>query len=460
MLDLRDRVALLVIGSALASGLAVSLVLAWLSGAQGLVAVASFVSAGMAGLCWVVQRQLVGLPLKAVDRSVRELNALVRSGDRHRRLTLQGDAAGAVAGAANRLLETLDKDRQQLEGEARLRRQLLEQVPHGVLVVDADGTIRLANPAFSRLIPVRGALVGRIPVEVVPVPEVQEVVNQALWESGADERPCVSGARDLVLRPVRLQDGGVLVMVEDVTTFRSAERARTRFVANVSHELRTPMASILGWTEILESDIERLPEDLWEPVNAIRRNGVRLRDLFESLLELSRIEARSRELPLQRERLEPLLAQAVVSAADRASLHEQAFSLECEPTLEGWVNVEALGAMVGNLAANASAYTPQGGRIVVRALAESDGRVVVEVQDSGIGIDPRHHDRIFERFYRVDHGRARADGGTGLGLAIVKHLALAASCRISVDSAIGRGTTFRLHLPDAATARLHSVSIR
>jgi two-component system phosphate regulon sensor histidine kinase PhoR len=170
-------------------------------------------------------------------------------------------------------------------------------------------------------------------------------------------------------------------------------------------------------------------------------------DLFEDLLELSRIEARREELPLSRERLRPILERAVAPAMDAASRRKQHFSLECSAELEALVNPEALATVVRNLATNATNYTPEGGHVLVRAAKDPDGGMRVEVEDDGIGIDRVHHQRIFERFYRVDEGRSRRVGGTGLGLAIVKHLALATGCRVQVDSEVGKGARFSVQLP-------------
>jgi two-component system phosphate regulon sensor histidine kinase PhoR len=111
------------------------------------------------------------------------------------------------------------------------------------------------------------------------------------------------------------------------------------------------------------------------------------------------------------------------------------------------VNPEALSAIVSNLALNASMYTPEGGRIEVRVVPDGRG-CRIDVQDNGLGIAEKHHERIWERFYRVDDARSRKAGGTGLGLAIVKHYALAARHHVTLQSKEGEGSTFSVHLPE------------
>ncbi|MEM6931829.1 MAG: ATP-binding protein, partial [Myxococcota bacterium] len=213
------------------------------------------------------------------------------------------------------------------------------------------------------------------------------------------------------------------------------------------HELRTPLTAILGYLETLLFDEERLPEDLRAMVHTVDRNAKRLRELFDDLLRLHRIESRRRELPMEQARLLPILESAVGSALDSARMRDQAFTLECPESLTAWANADGLTAIVQNLVSNASAYTHEGGRIQVVALPATNG-VEVRVSDNGMGIDRAHHERIFQRFYRVDEARDRRVGGTGLGLAIVKHYALACGFALHLDSAPGKGSTFTVHLPD------------
>jgi len=183
-------------------------------------------------------------------------------------------------------------------------------------------------------------------------------------------------------------------------------------------------------------------------LDRIYRNARRLRDIFEDLLTLSRIEARRGELPVEAHYLRPILAESVAAAADMAHERGIDFALTCKRKVRARCNAEALSAMVANLVVNACNHTAPGGHVRVSA-EKVDGNVVVKVKDNGAGIDPEHHQRIFERFYRVDEGRSRRDGGTGLGLAIVKHLALASGVTVAVDSSVGQGSTFALTLPGA-----------
>lgn len=351
-----------------------------------------------------------------------------------------------LARAVNLLLERMERERARVRTESGVGRQILEASSMGIVLVDAEGTTTYVNPTARVMLQPRVEPVGRKPIEAVHVAELQELVSGAL--AGPEPRPveCRTGRLDLVITATALPDGGAMATLRDVTADREAQRSRTDFVANVSHELRTPVTAIMGYSEYLLQEAGRLPEDLQPMVAKIDRNARRLRDLFEDLLQLHRVEARRREIPLRDEALRPILEEAVIGAADTAGQRRQVFTLRCPPDLVARCNAESLRTMVANLSSNAVNYTQDGGHISVEA-TEGPGMVTVTISDDGIGIHPMHHQRIFERFYRVDDARSRRLGGTGLGLALVKHLALASRCRVSVESAEGRGSRFRIHLP-------------
>ncbi|HHO52643.1 MAG TPA: PAS domain-containing protein [Deltaproteobacteria bacterium] len=370
-----------------------------------------------------IEQRAAGRPIEALHSPMPQLEAL--------------DAAVSA------LLEQLCDEARVQQRQGRLVHEVLQASPVGIVLLDARGQITTLNDAFRGMFRLRGEPIGKRPIEVVPSADVHLVVEEAKTR-GTAERAFVTESSDLIARAEALTDG-ILLRIEDITGRREAERSRTDFVANVSHELRTPLAAILGYLETMMQDEERIPEDLRQMLQTVHRNARRLRDLFEDLLRLHRIEARRRELPMERQRLLPILEEAVGPTVDRAAMCGQRLALECPKELIARVNPDALVAIVGNLASNASSYTPPGGHIQVRALQGEDG-VRIEVSDDGIGIPRRHHERIFERFYRVDTARSRAAGGTGLGLAIVKHYARACGFHLKLESDEGQGSTFTVAL--------------
>ena len=445
-MSLRERL----VGSTLLSVLLTTLVVDGASeiAGQGIgrfaaVAVAAAASFALAALG---ARLLVQSPLEAqlgrLSDAVRQRKASAAKHSRSQ-VDLELESIGV---ALERRLDEIARAAEVLRRELTAATEVIDTSPFGIALVDNDGRITHANPTFRSLFRLRGEPVGRRPIEVVPAVEIHEVVEEAL-EGRTSERAFATATLDLVARAQPLSGERAVVRVEDVTGRRETERARTDFVANVSHELRTPLTAVLGYLETLMNEAERLPEDLYPLLEVVERNARRLRDLFEDLLRLHRIEARRRELPIDIQPLRPILDEAISSVRDRAAMRKQTFSFDCSEDLRAPVNPEALTAIVGNLAGNASAYTPEGGHVWVRAGMGPRGRVQIEVQDDGIGIAEKHHERIFERFYRVDEARSRRVGGTGLGLAIVKHYALASRCNVTLRSREGEGSTFTVELP-------------
>ena len=241
---------------------------------------------------------------------------------------------------------------------------------------------------------------------------------------------------------------GTVAVFHDVTELERLEQVRRDFVANASHELRTPLTAIRGFTETLLASRSLGEADRRAYLEVIERHAIRLTHLVADLLELSKIESRSVSL-------EPSPVD-VVSLAERLlqDYHERfrekglLASVEHRGPVHARADARALEQILVNLIDNAIQYSDEGGHVVIRAEAAED-RVVVQVEDDGIGIPAQDRDRIFERFYRVDKARSRELGGTGLGLSIVKHLVQAQGGEISVESSPGAGSRFRFSLPRA-----------
>ena len=354
---------------------------------------------------------------------------------------------GHLARQFNRLADQTRSARLGLLEERMLDQAMARESPTGLLVAKKNSLILRHNPALLRLVPPKGEVQGRTIRDAFGIPELVEVVDEATRTRTPTERSVSVQRRDLLLRGVPLADGtSCLGVVLDVTSMRLAERARRDFVANVSHELRTPITAMMGYAESLLEERDQLPDHLVPMLKAIDRNGRRLSALVEDVLHLSKLDARTGDLPLERERMEPLLAEILERFVHRALDNEVLMEVRVPPDLEALVNPDALQHALGNLVDNAIKYSPPRGRVRVVAAREGS-RVRVTVEDQGPGIAAEHLERIFERFYRADEGRARSVGGTGLGLALVKHLCKATQAEVTVESAVGKGSWFTLWLP-------------
>ena len=384
------------------------------------------------------------LVITPLSRSARTLRRRIHDTDSRSRTRDRNPLLGDLE-LLDHAIGLANDDFSKLARATRMANEVIEASSVGVALLDDQGVITEVNPALRQMFRFRAPPFGRRLIEVVSSIDLHLVCTEAN-EAGHAERTFVTETSDLIAKANRLSSG-VLLRVEDVTSQREAERARNVFVANVSHELRTPLTAILGYLETLQFDEERIPEDLRPLLHTVDRNAKRLRNLFDDLLRLHRIESRRRELPMSREALRPILQSAVGAACDQARMRGQACALRCPDDLTAWVNPDGLSAIVSNLTSNASAYTHDDGSIEV--IAEPvPGGVDIQVIDNGIGIDPADHERVFQRFYRVNEARDRRVGGTGLGLAIVKHYALACGFDLKLDSTLGKGTRFTVHLPE------------
>jgi len=239
-------------------------------------------------------------------------------------------------------------------------------------------------------------------------------------------------------------------VLRDLTEQKRSEATRRDFVANASHELRTPVAAISGAAETLLSGGIPLDETARSFVEMINRHCGRLTRLTQDLLDLSRLEAGEWHVEMGALEVQPLCEQAIELVRARAAQRKVVLAVDAPPRLRVLADRRALEQVLVNLLDNAIKFSPEGGRVTL--LADGTGsHVVLSVIDAGAGIEPRHLERIFERFYRVDSGRAREAGGTGLGLAIVKHLAQAQGGEVGVESGQG-GSRFWVKLRAAASA--------
>jgi two-component system phosphate regulon sensor histidine kinase PhoR len=364
------------------------------------------------------------------------------------------DELGELGDALGELSRRLGARVELLVAESARLRSVLGGMSEGVALV-SGGRIAFANPAFARLLDAAGSLDGQTPLEAVRRPELAAAIDEAT----AAQRLSTPGqgrdfdgprGRTLHLRAAPLAASqAVVVVLLDVTEARSLERMRREFVANASHELRTPVAAIRAVVETLESAQGMAPEQRARFDRMLSAQVERLSRLVNDLLDLSRAEAAGQRFQAVRLELAEPLEQALAMVRARAEAKGQKVIDATRPGLPALLGDPiAVEQVLTNLLDNAVKYTPEGGRIEVRAAAVED-KVKIEVADSGPGISAEHLPRLFERFYRVDPARSRALGGTGLGLAIVKHLVQAQGGEVGVRSTPGVGTVFHVTLPAA-----------
>lgn len=367
-----------------------------------------------------------------------------------------GDELAELARALNETARRLDQSIRLLTDERNRSAAILRSMVEGVAVVGADERVLFCNQAFCETLGTEPALCqGRPLLEVIRRPDLVEVVHRALAASENATSEVTLGAPTVrtfavTAAPVRAEETtGAVLVLHDISELRRLERVRRDFVANVSHEFKTPLTAIQGFAETLLGGALEDKQNSRRFLEIIREHAARLGRLTDDLMKLSLIEAGKLELEFRSvpvtEVINPCAETTRLKASERRLSLIVEFSSDLPP-VRG--DPRRLQEVLQNLLDNAVQYTPPGGRVTVRA-ARQDAQVVVSVSDTGIGIPRAEQERIFERFYRVDVVRSREVGGTGLGLAIAKHLVEAHGGRLTVESEVGRGSTFSVFLPAA-----------
>jgi signal transduction histidine kinase len=352
----------------------------------------------------------------------------------------------ALRSRAAGLEEALTAVERKAERDRTISEMVLGTMGDGLLLLDADGTVVFANEALASHLGSTPASLGSL----LPLPLRQGIAESrrlgeprsALVETGAPGR----WLRGTIAPAV---EGHTLLVVRDVTEERRLEAVRRDFVENASHELKTPAATIQATAETLRRATSDDPGAVAGFAARLEREAVRLSRLVTDLLDLSRLESGSST--------DEIVSLAAVAGEEcrrlRPAAEEAGVTLELVADPRGSVRGSSkdLSLLVRNLIDNAIRYSPEGTAVVVEVRAE-DSETVLRVRDTGIGIPSRDLSRIFERFYRVDRARSRETGGTGLGLAIVKHVVENLGGRTSVQSELGRGSTFEIALPANGSA--------
>ncbi len=368
-------------------------------------------------------------------------------------LQMAGGVWGEVTDRVRRLVRT--RERLTQESDDRLQDFLaaMQASPNGVVLLDSEGRIEWFNQ-------VAGMHFGLDAARDM----LQHFGNLVRDPDFAAYSAARDFSRDVVMQgtqshqsmPIRLSvhlhpygDGRSMLLSRDITLVEQAEAMRRDFVANVSHEIRTPLTVLAGFVETLQT-LSLDAEDRARYLALMSVQAERMQSLVSDLLTLSRLEGSP--LPALNEwvSMQILMDQCAQDAQNLSRLvtggqHPMEFEPAPHLALAGSAN-ELYSAMF-NLVSNAVRYTPAGQEIRVWWSVPPEGGARFSVQDSGPGIAQEHIPRLTERFYRVDRSRSRDTGGTGLGLAIVKHVAQRHGGELSIQSTLGKGSTFCISFP-------------
>ena len=360
------------------------------------------------------------------------------------------DSMNQMAGELRERIRTITEQRNELEA-------VLSSMVEGVFGVDREERLLGMNPSAARILGCNPATSqGRTIQEVIRRSELQRFVVRALsGEEPVEKDLILYGEEERIVRahgtPLRDAEGkriGALIVLNDVTRLTRLENIRKDFVANVSHEVKTPITAIKGFVETLQEGHAKDPEETERFLGIIHKHVERLESIVEDLLSLSRIEKETEqeEIVLGEHPIRDVLNAALQVCEIKRAEKNILIEMFCQEDLSGTVNPALMEQAVVNLLDNAIQYSEPGGKVHLEARG-TENEILIRVRDHGCGIERKHLDRLFERFYRVDKARSRKLGGTGLGLAIVKHIMQAHGGNVSVTSQPGAGSTFVLHIP-------------
>ena len=360
---------------------------------------------------------------------------------------LENDAYEELApllGRINRQHRQIDEQMGELQRQQTEFSQITGSMREGLVLLDEKERVLSINPAAEKLFGADASCIGQDFLTIDRSHDVSLAIQDAM-EEGHSEARVERGGRIWQFDVSRIGAAvGAVLLAFDITERETAEQTRREFTANVSHELKTPLQGIIGSAELLENGMVK-QEDVPRFIGHIRKEAQRLVTLIGDIIRLSQLDEGD---VMPRETVD--LLQLTQEAAD--DLKTAAAEKKVSVTVDGKTACldgvrRLLYEVIYNLCDNAIKYNVEGGSVKM-TVGEQDGKAVVSVSDTGIGIAPEHQERIFERFYRVDKSHSKASGGTGLGLSIVKHAVQYHRGTVELQSEEGKGTTIRILLPE------------
>lgn len=367
--------------------------------------------------------------------------------------------AEGKAGELSNKINILARNLSDLSTHEQMQKEQLSTIVNntesGIVLIDEKGYIHYVNRKFIEMFgKTTKDYNGFLYYDVMDNIEIHQAVQETfLYETNvksffAKTDQLITSYIEIMGAPIfdekNALKGAVLVMY-DITEFKNLEFIRKDFVANVSHELKTPITSIKGFAETLIDGAMDEQETRETFIKIIYDESNRLQFLIDDLLTLSRLEHDGFYLHITKKNILEIVSEIEPILQSRATKKQIDLRFNIE-SIEASVDSEKMKQVIFNLVDNAISYTPENG-IVTLTIYKNEDNLLIEIMDTGIGIEKEKVSRLFERFYRVDQARSRNTGGTGLGLAIVKHIVELHGGLIEIESVIDEGSTFTVKLP-------------
>lgn len=414
---------------------------------------------GMA-LAIVISRAIT----RPIDEMKKQTSRIAR-GDYSGQVRIYGqDELGQLAQAVNNLSVKIEEAQESSEAERRRLDSVLSHMSDGVIATDRRGNITIINEMASEDLNVNpDEVIGRSILDVLDIRsqytlrEILENQDEIILDlSDAEHEQILNAYFSLIQRESGFISGLVCVL-HDVTEQQKIDRERRQFVSNVSHELRTPLTSMRSYIEALNDGAWKDPEVAPQFLKVTQDETDRMIRMINDLLSLSRMDSGRLQLELELVNLNELFNYILnrfdmmldKDNNDTRDTKTKNYTIKRDFTKRDlWVEIDTdkFIQVVDNIMNNAIKYSPDGGVITCRLL-ETHNHVILSITDQGLGIPKKDLSHVFDRFFRVDKARSRAQGGTGLGLAISKEVIALHHGKIWVDSIEGKGSTFYISLP-------------
>lgn len=375
-------------------------------------------------------------------------------------LVRSNDEIGQLAENVNALAVRIEETTNSTEFERRRLDSVLEHMTDGVIATDRRGSINIINTAALQMTGIDDSTVamGQSILEVLQISDrynLRELLDnqeELLLDFSTDERQLIIRAYFSLIQRASDFISGLVIVLHDVTEQQRIELERRQFVSNVSHELRTPLTSVKSYVDALQEGAIDDPEVARNFLAVAQDETTRMIHMINDLLELSRMDSGTMKLETEYVNVGELFNyilnrfDMIIANDDKP---EKYYTIKREiPKVQIWVELDTskFTQVIDNIMNNAIKYSPDGGVVTARMI-DNQKEVVLSITDQGLGIPKKDLGHIFDRFFRVDKARSRAQGGTGLGLAISKEIIERFGGRIWVESAEGQGSTFSISLP-------------
>ena len=372
----------------------------------------------------------------------------IARGDFDRRVIINSeDEIGRLGRTFNYMADILENSLVEVKDKQNRLEAILKSMDSGVVAIDKEFKVIMINTYAKKLFGLKRDIIGENLMDNIRDFELEKVLKNKetgykeisiLWP---EKRTLRVKTTDIISKYDNI---GTVAVVQDITDIKKLENMREQFVANVSHELKTPLTSIKGFSETLKYVEDKKNREKF--LQIINDEADRLTRLINDILVLSNIEKQKQELIKEEINLNELIEKVYCLVKKSAEDKNIKINIVGEKVSVLIGNKDKYNQMIINLIDNAIKYTEPNGEINIGTKQDKDN-IIFWVEDTGVGISKEHLDRIFERFYRVDKARSRAEGGTGLGLAIVKHIVLGINGKIEVKSEPKKGTKFIVKIP-------------